>query len=81
MVETAMTVQSYLLLMPYSPHPTSDIIYRLINPSPVGTGEQLLDSLEYIKKHTLHLENSCFYANQYYGNEVFIELSQEHSLL
>jgi hypothetical protein len=31
--------------MPYSPHPTSDIIYLLINASPVGTGEQLLDSL------------------------------------
>jgi len=49
-VETATTVQFYLSLMPYLSCPAADITYHLINASPVGTGEQLLDSLSNDKK-------------------------------
>jgi len=50
LVETATTVQFYLSLMPYLSCPAPDITYHLINASPVGTGEQLLDGLSNNKK-------------------------------
>ena len=50
MVETATTVQFYLSLMPYLSCPAPDITYHLIKTSPIGTGEQLLDSLSINKK-------------------------------
>jgi len=36
--------------MPYLSCPAPDITYHLINASPVGTGEQLLDGLSNDKK-------------------------------
>jgi hypothetical protein len=37
--------------MPYLSCPAPDITYHLINASPVGTGEQLLDGLLFYTKH------------------------------